>query len=167
MLVDLSLPDGCGIEFIQSLCQKNAQNAPVLVLSAWNTTEMIYKAPAAGAKGYAAKERDDIELMFAIRTMLNGGAIIDPVIAKKILKNLTSTAIPSLEQNEKNDFNLSAREREILACVATGLSNREIGAELNISKFTVDVHVKNIYQKLAVNSKTKAIHAAKQIGLIH
>lgn len=167
MLVDLNLPDGSGIDFIQSIRDKIASTVPIMVLSSWNTFDVIYKALHAGATGYVLKEKDDFELMFSIRTMLNGGAIIDPVIAKKILKNLTSTAIPSLEQNEKNDFNLSAREREILACVATGLSNREIGAELNISKFTVDVHVKNIYQKLAVNSRTKAIHAAKQIGLIH
>lgn len=164
MLIDLNLPDGCGIDFIQSMRQKIASTVPIMVCSSWNTLDVIYKALHMGATGYVLKEKDDFELMFSIRTMLKGGAIIDPAIAKQILKSLDQSAISTVSQN---DANLSAREQEILACVATGLSNREIGTELNISKFTVDVHVKNIYQKLAVNSRTKAIHAAKQIGLIY
>lgn len=167
MLVDLKLPDGNGIDFIKSIRGKIASSVPIMVLSSWNTFEVIYKALRVGASGYVLKEKDDFELMFSIRTMLKGGAIIDPVIAKKILNHLTQSLVPELEHDEHNDINLSAREKEILDCVATGLSNREIGVELNISKYTVDVHVRNIYQKLAINSRTKAIHAAKQIGLIH
>ncbi|RKG55289.1 DNA-binding response regulator [Acinetobacter cumulans] len=167
MLVDLNLPDGNGIDFIKSIRGKIASSVPIMVLSSWNTFEVIYKALRVGASGYVLKEKDDFELMFSIRTMLKGGAIIDPVIAKKILNHLTQSLVPELEHDEHHEINLSAREKEILDCVATGLSNREIGVELNISKYTVDVHVRNIYQKLAVNSRTKAIHAAKQIGLIH
>lgn len=167
MLVDLNLPDGSGIDFIESIRNKIASTVPIMVLSSWNTFDVIYKALHVGATGYVLKEKDDFELMFSIRTMLKGGAIIDPAIAKKILKNINSASELSFDVNENVDTNLSMREKEILACVANGLSNREIGVELNISKFTVDVHVKNIYQKLAVNSRTKAVHAAKKIGLIH
>ena len=166
-LVDLDLPDGCGIEFIQSLCQKHTQNAPVLVLSAWKTTEMIYKALAAGAKGYAAKERDDIELMFAIRTMLKGEAVIDPGIAKEILKQLHAAQVQAVAGAAANlQANLSSRELEILNFIASGFSSREISEKIHISRFTVDVHIKKIYQKLQVNSRTKAVHLAKQIGLL-
>ena len=165
MLVDLNLPDGSGIDFIESIRDKTASTVPIMVLSSWNTFDVIYKALHVGATGYVLKEKDDFELMFSIRTMLKGGSIIDPAIAKKILKNINSASELSCDVNV--DTHLSMREKEILACVANGLSNREIGVELNISKFTVDVHVKNIYQKLAVNSRTKAVHTAKKIGLIH
>ena len=167
ILVDLNLPDGSGIEFIQSIRDKIAKTVPIMVISAWNTLDVIYQALHVGATGYVLKEKDDFELMFSIRTMLKGGAIIDPAIAKTILKNLNNAADVSFDLNQNVDTKLSVREKEILTYVANGLSNREIGTELNISKFTVDVHVKNIYQKLAVNSRTKAIHAAKKIGLIH
>ena len=138
----------------------------IAVLSAWNTLDVIYKALNVGATGYVLKETDDFELMFAIRTMLKGGAIIDPNIAKKILSKFKKSLIDLPVSHEQVHTSLSQRETEILTCVSNGLSSREIGLELNISKYTVDAHIKKIYQKLEVNSRTKAIYAGKQIGLI-
>ena len=165
MLVDLNLPDGSGIDFIMNIRAIGENTAPIMVLSAWNTLDVIYKALNVGATGYVLKETDDFELMFAIRTMLKGGAIIDPHIAKKILSKFKKSLI-DLPVSERVHTSLSQRETEILTCVANGLSSREIGLELNISKYTVDAHIKKIYQKLEVNSRTKAIYAGKQIGLI-
>ncbi|WP_333833741.1 DNA-binding response regulator [Acinetobacter schindleri] len=166
MLVDLNLPDGSGIDFIMNICANGENTAPIMVLSAWNTLDVIYKALNVGATGYILKETDDFELMFAIRTMLKGGAIIDPHIAKKILSKFEKSLIDIPAKPEKIHVNLSQREMEILTCVSNGLSSREIGLELNISKHTVDAHIKNIYQKLEVNSRTKAIYVGKQSGLI-
>jgi len=166
-LVDLNLPDGCGIEFIQSLRQRHAQNVPVMVLSAWNSIETIYKALTVGARGYVLKERDDVEVMFAIRTMLKGEAIIDPGIATEILKKLHLTQRRAEISADANlQANLSSRELEILNFIASGFSSREISEKIHISRFTVDVHIKKVYQKLQVNSRTKAVHLAKQIGLL-
>lgn len=166
-LVDLNLPDGCGIEFIQSLRREHEENVPVMVLSAWNSTEMIYKALTVGAGGYVLKERDDVELMFAIRTMLKGEAIIDPGIAKEILKKLHAAQVQAAASADANlQAKLSSRELEILNFIANGFTSREISEKIHISRFTVDVHIKKIYQKLEVNSRTKAVHLAKQIGLL-
>lgn len=167
MLVDLNLPDGSGIDFIMNIRAIGENTAPIMVLSAWNTLDVIYKALNVGATGYVLKETDDFELMFAIRTMLKGGAIIDPNIAKKILSKFKKSLIDLPVSHEQVHTSLSQRETEILTCVSNGLSSREIGLELNISKYTVDAHIKKIYQKLEVNSRTKAIYAAKQIGLIN
>ncbi len=165
--VDLNLPDGCGIEFIQSLRQRHEQNVPVMVLSAWNSIETIYKALTVGARGYVLKERDDVEVMFAIRTMLKGEAIIDPGIAKEILKKLHLMQRRAEVSADANlQANLSSRELEILNFIANGFSSREISEKIHISRFTVDVHIKKVYQKLQVNSRTKAVHLAKQIGLL-
>ncbi len=166
-LVDLHLPDGCGIEFIQSLRQSYEQNVPVMVLSAWNSVETIYKALTVGARGYVLKERDDVEVMFAIRTMLKGEAIIDPRIAKEILEKLHLTQVRAeISANVNIQTNLSNRELEILNFIANGFSSREISEKIHISRFTVDVHIKKVYQKLQVNSRTKAVHLAKEIGLL-
>lgn len=166
MLVDLNLPDGSGIDFISKIRATGVNTAPIMVLSAWNTLDIIYQALSVGATGYILKEKDDFELIFAIRTMLKGGVIIDPNISKKILKKFKNSLIDLPVSQEKFSVNLSRRETEILTCIANGLSSGEIGLKLNISKYTVDVHVRSIYKKLEVNSRTKAIYASKKLGLI-
>lgn len=168
LLVDLNLPDGNGIEFIDSVRQMGETEAPIMVLSSWNALETIYNALSVGANGYVLKEKDDIELMFAIRSMLKGEAIIDPTVAKEILKKMRNKGIiPSVDHCDNHiHVKLSQRELEVLTYIANGFSSRETGAEMNISRYTVDVHIKKIYQKLEVNSRTKAIYTAKQIGLL-
>lgn len=170
VLVDLGLPDGNGIDFITYMREnKQDSDTPIMVVSAWNSAEMILKALSAGATGYVLKERDDFELIYAIRSLLRGGVIIDPFIADQILKNVHAEEVSKQEfsQNAQLETNLSGRELEILNLVAAGNSSKEISEQLSISKFTVDCHIKNIYHKLSVNSRTKAINTAKKIGLIH
>lgn len=167
ILVDLNLPDGSGIDFIVQARADGHDRTPMMVLSGWNTLETIYTALSVGATGYVLKETDDFELLCAIRTMLKGGAIIDPIIAKNILHKFKCSLNDVELDSIQVPCNLSEREIEILVCVSNGLSSREIAAALHISKYTVDVHIKHIYQKLEVNSRTKAIYAGKQMGLIH
>ena len=170
-LVDLNLPDGNGIEFISTLSQYDP-TIPILVISAWSTEDAIFNALSAGATGYVLKERDDLEITFSIRSILRGGAPIDPFIAQKILKqlqfnenNLTTT----VEKNTltlENGAMLSKRELEILELVSQGLSNKEIANALNLSRYTVESHIKHIYRKLAVRNRSKAVDTARNLGLL-
>ena len=170
-LVDLNLPDGNGIEFISTL-NKYDPTIPILVISAWSTEDAIFNALSSGATGYVLKERDDLEITFSIRSILRGGAPIDPFIAQKILKqlqfnenNITST----VEKNAlalENEGMLSKRELEILELVSQGLSNKEIANHLNLSRYTVESHIKHIYQKLAVRNRSKAVDTARNLGLL-
>ncbi len=80
-LVDLGLPDGNGIELIEKLHAQDS-NAMILVISAWSTQESLFSAIKAGATGYVLKERDDVEVKLSIRSILRGGAPIDPFIAQ-------------------------------------------------------------------------------------
>ncbi|WXL26024.1 response regulator transcription factor [Ectopseudomonas mendocina] len=160
-LVDLGLPDGNGIELIAEL---RAQNPDVwiLVISAWTTEECILGALRAGATGYVLKERDDLEVSLSIRSVLRGGAPIDPFIARRIL-----TLLPTAEPATAPDPGvLSAREHEILQLVSQGLSNREIAEQLIISRYTVECHIKHIYRKLEVSSRTRAVNEARQRGIL-
>ena len=170
-LVDLNLPDGNGIEFISTI-NKYDPTIPILVISAWSTEDAIFNALSSGATGYVLKERDDLEITFSIRSILRGGAPIDPFIAQKILKqlqfnenNITST----VEKNAlalENEGMLSKRELEILELVSQGLSNKEIANHLNLSRYTVESHIKHIYRKLAVRNRSKAVDTARNLGLL-
>ena len=170
-LVDLNLPDGNGIEFISTLSQYDP-TIPILVISAWSTEDAIFNALSAGATGYVLKERDDLEITFSIRSILRGGAPIDPFIAQKILKQLQfneNNIITTVEKNPltlENGGMLSKRELETLELVSQGLSNKEIANALNLSRYTVESHIKHIYRKLAVRNRSKAVDTARNLGLL-
>lgn len=178
-LVDLGLPDGNGIDLICKLRHLDPA-VSILVISAWSTEEVILKALKAGANGYVLKERDDLEVILSIRSTLRGGAPIDPFVARHILSLIDTTpqtqsdapqlAIAADTQTDIAStpaaIVLSQREQEILHLVADGQTNQEIAENLYISKFTVECHVKNIYRKLSVSSRTKAINEARLRGLI-
>lgn len=163
-LVDLGLPDGSGIDVISALRKLN-DKTPILVISTCNTRETIFQAIQTGATGYFLKERDDFEIMLSIRSVIRGGAPIDPFIAQQILEKILSKSIEKDSNSIQIDL-LSKREHEILKLVAQGLSNREIAESLFLSKYTVEYHIKNIYRKLSVSNRSKAIYTARNLGLL-
>lgn len=168
-LVDLGLPDGNGVELIHWLRARDAE-LPILVISAWSTEEMILDALRAGATGYVLKERDDIEIAVSLKSALKGGAPIDPFIARRILAltGMTRALAPASNAADGRAFREALTEREfgILELVAKGMSNQEIAESLALSRFTVETHVKRIYGKLAVHSRTEAVHEARVRGLL-
>jgi DNA-binding NarL/FixJ family response regulator len=167
-LVDLGLPDGNGIELIEKLHAQDS-NAMILVISAWSTQESLFSAIKAGATGYVLKERDDVEVKLSIRSILRGGAPIDPFIAQEILKQISAAVIPAVADQKIIDADmelLTSRETEILNLVAQGMSNREIAEQLFVSKYTVESHIKHIYRKLSVTKRTKAVSAARSLGIL-
>ena len=167
-LIDLGLPDGSGISIIEKIHELGSQTL-ILVVSAWSTQDSLLKAIKAGATGYVLKERDDTEVSLAIRSILRGGAPIDPFIAREILKQISSSEpSSSLEQivPDPEQESLTQREKEILSLVAQGLSNREIADELCVSRYTVESHIKHIYRKLSVSKRTKAVSTARHLGIL-
>ena len=144
----------------------------ILVETAWSTEEAIIGSLRAGATGYVLKERDDFEMLLSIRSVLQGGAPIDPFVASRILELL-----PQINARDKpsgdgkqvaadHDNALSAREAEILRLVGDGMSNREIADLLNLSRYTVETHVKRNYRKLAVSSRLMAVRTARERGML-
>lgn len=167
-LIDLGLPDGNGVELVRWLRARD-EALPILVISAWSTEDMILGALRAGASGYVLKERENDELAASIRNVLKGGAPIDPFIARRIL-GLIGEPIANSPAEPEPDIalrhSLSERELAILAQVADGLSDREIAQALNVSRWTIDSHIRHIYNKLAVNSRTQALKVARSHGLL-
>ncbi|KGD90737.1 LuxR family transcriptional regulator [Achromobacter sp. RTa] len=162
-LVDLGLPDGNGTELIAEMHAADPGLA-ILVISAWSTEDAILAALRAGATGYVLKERDDLEVSLSIRSVLRGGAPIDPFVARRIIEELRPRQAEPADG--ASGETLSPRESQILRLVSEGLGNREIAEALFLSRYTVECHVKHIYRKLAVSSRTRAIHAARTRGLL-
>ena len=169
-LVDLALPDGNGMALIEQMRLEDP-GLGILVVSAWSSEDAILGALRAGATGYVLKERDDLEVMLSIRSVLRGGAPIDPFIARRILQLLPQPAPAPVSSVAAADIApleeaLSARESQILRLGADGMSNREIAEQLFLSRHTVECHIKRIYRKLAVPSRTRAVHEARARGLL-
>lgn len=160
VLVDVGLPDGNGIDLIAELHHSHPL-VPCVVVSGWSAQETIVAALRAGAAGYLLKEREDVEIEYSLRSIDRGGAPIDPFVAKRILQLV---GVAAAAAGDISGPPLSSREQEILKRVAQGLSNGEIADLLSLSRLTVESHTRNIYRKLAVKSRTAAVHHARQHG---
>jgi DNA-binding NarL/FixJ family response regulator len=158
-----------GVELIGWM-QAAHPKVPAVVISAWRTEETIFAALRAGAIGYLLKERDDLELSIALRSIEQGGAPIDPAIARHILAWLAmqmASPVMAADAPAPLPVALTPREQKILELVAQGLSNRDMAESLSISRLTVECHTKNIYRKLAVTSRTEAVYQGRRHGLLH
>ena len=152
VVLDLRMPKANGIETIQML-RNEFGPVRILVFSNYAGGDEILQAFKAGASGFVAKEMALERLLDAIRCVYAGEQYVPPEISQRMNGRVLSQ--------------LSSRELEVLALVAKGLSNKEIGAELAIVEGTIKVHIKNILAKLNVSDRTQAILAAVKRGIIH
>ncbi len=151
-LVDLRLPRRGGVALIRTLRQE-APRSRFLVLTTYDGEDEISQALQAGASGYLLKGASRIELTEAIRALHAGRRYVPPELAERALPR------PAGES-------LTEREIEVLRRIARGLDNREIGADLGISERTVKGHVTNLFAKLGVTDRTKALVVAIRRGLV-
>jgi DNA-binding NarL/FixJ family response regulator len=165
-LVDIGLPDGSGVGLVEWMRREHPRITPIVV-SAFGTEALIVAALRGGAAGYLLKEREDVELLALLRTIERGGAPIDPFVAKHILHLLGRPPAPPSRPADDDGEPLTARELEILGWVAQGLISREIAQRLDRSPQTIECHIKNIFRKMCVSTRTEAVHRARQRGLLH
>lgn len=159
MLLDLEMPELDGVEVLRRLSQSNPE-VRVIVFTAFDTDERILGAVQAGAQGYLLKGAPRKELFEAVRVVHAGGSLLQPVVASKLLRQVSHPA-PVSEVEA-----LTLRELEVLRLVAQGLQNKEIAAALVISERTVKFHVSSIMGKLGAGNRTEAVRLAAQQGLI-
>jgi DNA-binding NarL/FixJ family response regulator len=153
LVLDLRLGDISGFEVMQQIFSV-FPGAKILVLTSLEGDADIERALALGARGYVVKGSGREELIRAVRAVHAGKKHIPAEVAQKLVEHLSS---------EK----LSARELEVLALVARGKSNKEVGLELAIAEDTVKMHVKNLLGKLGVTDRTEAVTTALRRGIIH
>jgi len=164
LLVDLGLPDGSGIDVIRE-CTRLQPACEVMVITMFGDEAHMLKAFGAGAKGYLLKDGTGEDLAAHIMNLRNGGSPMSPIIARKLLGQLGSAPAQPVRDTATGQP-LSPKETEVLSLVARGFSYGETAGLLNISVHTVHSHVRNIYGKLSVSSKTEAVYEARQLGLL-
>jgi len=154
-LVDIGLPDGRGIELIEWLQAHHPQVSAVAISASLRTGETIFSALRAGAAAYLLKVRDDLELSIALRSIEQGGALIDAAIARRILAWHADHASDLLSMPE---VMLTLRERNMLELVVQGMTHRDIAETLSTPRLAVERRTRDIYRKLAFGSRAGAAH---------
>ncbi len=168
-LVDLGLPDGNGITLIEKL-RGIDESALILVISAWSTQQSLFASIKAGANGYVLKERDDAEVLMSIRSILRGGAPIDPFIAREILNQISTSNTPQTERVEQLDGQdydqLTNRETEILNLVAQGLRTAKLLSNYLFRAIPLKAILSIFTASFLFQKRTKAVSTARSLGIL-
>jgi len=151
-LLDLRMPRQDGVAVIAQI-REQEPTARFLVLTTFDTDDDIYRAIKAGAKGYLLKDSRRDELLECIRKVNQGETCIPPALTAKLAAGMSNDS-------------LTGRELDVLSLLARGKSNKEIGVSLYISETTVKSHLRSIFAKLSVLSRTEAIATASRRGLV-
>ena len=155
VLMDIGMPGINGIEAVKIL-HENYPRLKILMQTVFEDNDKIFQSILAGASGYILKNTPSSRIVEAIHETIEGGAPMSPTIATKVLKMV----IHQPQASSDNSFNLSDREKDVLACLVRGMSYKLVADACAISIDTVRVHIRSIYDKLHVHSKGEAIAKA-------
>lgn len=159
ILMDVQMPEMDGVAATRAICEQWA-GAKVIILTTFERDDLVFQAVRAGAMAFLLKDTPADDLIATIRRVHGGEVFIQPSIAVRALREL---ARPNTNAPEPDA--LSEREREVLAQLALGLSNRDIAVRLSISEGTVKNHVSSILDKLHATNRTQAAEIARRRGL--
>lgn len=158
VLMDIEMPGKTGIDAVKEI-KMAFPNILIMMQTVFEDDERVFDSICAGASGYILKNHLNTRLIDAINELQFGGSPMSPSIARKVLGKLQQ--IPQhVKPEQAPDYQLTPREKEVLACIVNGLAYKMIASELNISYETVRSHVKKIYEKLHVASLTEAVAKA-------
>ena len=159
LLLDLGLPRRDGLDVLSDV-RKVLPEVKVLILTAYDDRDKVYRAICNGASGYLLKTADPDEIIAGIRDVIHGASALSSQIAKMILEGFSRYG--PVEHIEP----LTSREEDVLRYLVRGLIKKEIADELAISQHTVDMHLRSVYRKLHVRSQTEAVSKALRQGIV-
>lgn len=162
-LVDINLPGMTGIECVRRL-KARFPRMEILMLTIETDPARVFESLAAGASGYLVKNVAPARLLEAIDEVVRGGAPMSGPIARLVVQNFRQPGILRPEPAGDDEHHPTPREQEILDLIAQGLRTKEIASQLGISSQTVQTHVRNIYDKLHVRSRTEAVLKSQAAG---
>ncbi|MBL8094480.1 MAG: response regulator transcription factor [Anaerolineales bacterium] len=163
VLMDIRMPQMNGVEATRRLMAREPE-ARVIILTTFDDDANVFEGLRAGARGYLLKDLSGAELAGAIRTVMSGGALIEPSVARKVFAEFARLA-PAARPAELPEP-LSERELGILRLVADGLSNKEIALKLSLAEGTVKNYVTNVLAKIDARDRTQAALKARELGLL-
>jgi DNA-binding NarL/FixJ family response regulator len=164
VLLDVRMPKRDGIAVLDALATGKSPAPPCIVLTTFDDDELLLRAIARGARGYLLKDVSLDQLTTAIRTVADGGSVINPMVTERVLRGIERLgagfeALPVVEE-------LTKREVEMLRMMANGWSNREIAKACFVAEGTVKNHISSILAKLGVRDRTRAVLRALHLGLL-
>lgn len=162
MLMDIRMPLRDGIAATEAI-RKALPNVRVLLLTTYDTPELVIEGLRAGAAGYLLKDSSAEELCAAVRTVARGQVLLQANSAAQLLAGLTPPAQP---QSQAEKLGLTERERDVLRLIVVGRNNSEIASELYVSEATVKTHINHIFAKLGARDRTHAVVLAHRLGLV-
>ena len=164
VVMDIRMPVLDGIEATRRIT-RDRSGPRVLILTTFDLDEYVFDALRAGASGFALKSRPLEELLTAIRTVAAGEALLAPSVTRRLIAHFAHR-VPAPSRMPPGLAELTEREREVLALVARGLSNAELGGTLHVSLPTVKTHVSRILTKLGARDRTQLVVLAYESGLV-
>lgn len=165
-LMDLNMPGSDGVVSIRYF-NKRYPHIPVMVVSGEESRSIMERVMAAGALGFVCKNSNSAVMLSALNLVLSGGVYIPPQLLRPS-EEASRQEVARLDRRSTrtNEFGLTARQLEVLQCIADGMSNKEIADKLNLAEGTVKIHVASTYQTLRVNNRMEAVRLAEQLGMI-
>jgi DNA-binding NarL/FixJ family response regulator len=163
VLMDVRMPDLDGIAATRELLRE-LPGARVLILTTFEQDDYVFGALRAGASGFLLKRTRPEDLIAAVHTIAAGDALLSPSVTRRVIARMAQQPTPALADQAKLK-ELTSREREVLALIARGLSNREIAAALVVEESTIRTHVKRILMKLDLRDRVQAVIFAYETGV--
>ncbi len=152
VLLDIRLPDGSGLDACRQILQRLPETR-VVILTSYSNDNFVYEAVTSGAQGYLMKEIDPAGLIVALQDVAAGRSILDPEATSRVLRMLRAGGVAEHAQDLSI---LSVQERRVLALVADGLTNKQVGEQLNLSENTVKNYLVSVFEKLQVKRRAQA-----------
>jgi len=159
VLMDIKMPRKNGIDAVRQLKTK-LPYLMILIQTVFEDDHKIFESIRAGASGYLLKSAINHSLIRSIEELLNGGAPMTPLVARKLLYFIHTNGDYEKPVSTSIDYGLTNKEQEVLSCIVRGMSYKMVGHELDITYDTVRSHIKKIYEKLHVASLTEAVAKA-------
>jgi DNA-binding NarL/FixJ family response regulator len=159
VLLDIGLPGMSGVEGIEKF-KSFSCSTHIVILTVHNDDANVFNAICAGASGYLLKDSPPERIIAAINEVVEGGAPMNPPIARRVLEMFARREVP------KGEYGLTEREKEILEFTVNGLTKKKIAEQLFVSYHTVNTHLKNIYSKLQVHTRSGAVSKVYKENLL-
>ena len=165
VLMDIRMPEMDGLKATTRIIDESDWPVRIVILTTFDPDEYVYEALRAGASGFMLKDMPRHELVAAVRTVYEGGAMLSPAITSRLIGRFTRQLEVDTDATRRLE-QLSDRERDVLLEIAHGLSNGEIAERLFISAATVKSHITHVFTKLGVRDRAQAVAFAYESGLV-
>ena len=167
ILMDIRMPDMDGLEATRRITSNDATGSTrVLILTTFDLDEYVFEALHAGASGFLLKDTLPEELLAAVRVVASGEALLAPKVTRRLIEQFVQQPMAARAEPHPGLSSLTEREREVLAAVARGLSNAEIGEELFMSHATAKTHVSRLLTKLDARDRAQLVMLAYEAGVV-